>query len=161
LLIRSFSVMSGYYRMPDKTREAIDAEGWLHSGDIATLDEHGRVRIVGRLKDMIIRGGENVYPAEVENFLMRHPAILQAQVVGIPDPYMGEEAAAFIQLRAGRSLGEEELREHCRAHMSRHKLPKYVRFVDAFPLTPSGKVRKFELRDRLLAELPDPATGAH
>ena len=157
LLVRTFSVMKGYYKMPDKTAEAIDADGWLHSGDLATIDARGYVRIVGRIKDMIIRGGENVYPAEVENFLMRHPAILQAQVVGIPDPYMGEEAAAFVQLREGMQLTEDALRDHCKANMSRHKLPKYFRFVAAFPLTPSGKVKKFELRDGLVAEL-DAAT---
>jgi fatty-acyl-CoA synthase len=153
LLVRTFSVMKGYYKMPDKTAEAIDADGWLHSGDLATLEAQGYVRIVGRIKDMIIRGGENVYPAEVENFLMRHPAIRQAQVVGIPDAYMGEEAVAFIQLREGDALTEDELRDHCRANMARHKLPKHFRFVDEFPLTPSGKVKKFELRDRIVAEL--------
>jgi fatty-acyl-CoA synthase len=153
LLVRGFGVMKGYYKMPDQTAEAIDADGWLHSGDLATMDAQGYIRIVGRIKDMIIRGGENVYPAEVESFLMRHPAIRQAQVVGVPDPYMGEEAAAFIQLREGRTLVEDELRDHCRANMSRHKLPKYFRFVTEFPLTPSGKVKKFELRDRLVAEL--------
>jgi len=153
LLIRTFSVMRGYYKMPDKTAEAVDADGWLHSGDLATLDAGGYVRIVGRIKDMIIRGGENVYPAEVESFLMRHPAIRQAQVVGVPDPYMGEEAAAFIQVREGVTVTEDELREHCRANMSRHKLPKYFQFVTEFPITPSGKVKKFELRERIVAEL--------
>ncbi len=152
LLVRTFSVMKGYFRMPDKTAEAIDAQGWLHSGDLATLDAGGYVRIVGRIKDMIIRGGENVYPAEVETFLMRHPAVLQAQVVGVPDATMGEEAAAFVQLRSGAHLSEDELRDHCKANISRHKLPKYFRFVDEFPLTPSGKVRKFELRARMVAE---------
>jgi fatty-acyl-CoA synthase len=136
--------------MPDKTAEAIDGDGWLHSGDLATLDSGGYVRIVGRIKDMIIRGGENVYPAEVETFLMRHPAIRQAQVVGVPDPYMGEEAAAFIQLREGGTVSEDELRDHCKAGMSRHKLPKYFQFVTEFPLTPSGKVKKFELRKQFL-----------
>ncbi|MEZ5638032.1 MAG: AMP-binding protein [Burkholderiaceae bacterium] len=152
LLVRGFGVMKGYFKMPDKTAEAIDADGWLHSGDLATMDSAGYIRIVGRIKDMIIRGGENIYPAEVETFLMRHPAIRQAQVVGIPDPYMGEEAAAFIQLREGHSVTEDALREHCRANMARHKLPKVFRFVDDFPTTPSGKVRKFELRDQLVAE---------
>ena len=108
---------------------------------------------------MIIRGGENVYPAEVESFLMRHPAILQAQIVGIPDPYMGEEAAAFVQLREGATLDAAALADHCRLNMSRHKLPKYFRFVSGFPLTPSGKVKKFELRDQLLAELASGVEG--
>ncbi|RYF76639.1 MAG: long-chain fatty acid--CoA ligase [Comamonadaceae bacterium] len=153
LLIRGFGVMKGYYRMPEKTAEAIDAEGWLHSGDLATMDAEGYIRIAGRIKDMIIRGGENVYPAEVESFLMRHPAIKQAQVVGIPDRYMGEESAAFIQLREGHALSAAEVDAYCRAHIGRHKLPKYVRFVDDYPLTPSGKVKKFDLRDRLVAAL--------
>lgn len=157
LLVRGFGVMKGYYKMPDKTAEAIDPEGWLHSGDLATMDAQGYIRIVGRIKDMIIRGGENVYPAEVESFLMRHPAIRQAQVVGIPDPYMGEEAAAFVQLREGESLDSKALEDYCRANMARHKLPKYFRFVSEYPLTPSGKVRKFELRDQLLAQLKDEA----
>lgn len=157
LLVRGFGVMKGYYRMPEKTAEAIDPEGWLHSGDLATMDGEGYVRIVGRIKDMIIRGGENVYPAEVESFLMRHPAIQQAQVVGIPDPYMGEEAAAFIQCRDGHALEAADVDAYCRANMSRHKLPKYIRFVSSFPLTPSGKVKKFELREQLLAERKEPA----
>jgi fatty-acyl-CoA synthase len=153
LLIRGFGVTKGYYRMPEKTAEAIDAEGWLHSGDMASLDAGGYVRIVGRIKDMIIRGGENVYPAEVESFLMRHPKVSQAQVVGIPDDYMGEEAAAFIQVKDGQSLTADELRDHCKAHMARHKLPKYFCFVDSYPMTPSGKIRKFELKDQLMREL--------
>ena len=157
LLVRGFGVMKGYYRMPDKTAEAIDLEGWLHSGDMATLDANGYVRIVGRIKDMIIRGGENVYPAEVESFLMRHPSVQQAQVVGIPDPYMGEEAAAFIQLREGATADAAVLETYCRENMSRHKLPKYFRFVTEFPLTPSGKVKKFELRDQLVAQLQQDA----
>lgn len=153
LLIKGFGVMKGYYKMPDKTAQAIDAQGWLHSGDLATMDAQGYIRIAGRIKDMIIRGGENVYPAEVESFLLRHPAIEQAQVVGIPDPYMGEESAAFIQCRAGHALDEEAVQAYCRAHIGRHKLPKYIRFVDSYPLTPSGKVKKFDLRDRLVAAL--------
>jgi fatty-acyl-CoA synthase len=154
LLIRGYLVMRGYYRMPEKTAETIDAEGWLHSGDLATLDAQGYVRIVGRIKDMVIRGGENVYPAEVEGFLMRHPAIAQAQVVGVPDDFMGEETVAFIQLREGASLCEDRLREHCRREIARHKVPKYFRFVSSYPLTPSGKVKKFELRAQFLAEAP-------
>ncbi|MFT3956342.1 MAG: AMP-binding protein [Piscinibacter sp.] len=153
LCIRGYLLTQGYYRMPERTREAIDAEGWLHSGDLATLDAQGYVRIVGRIKDMIIRGGENLYPAEIENFLLRHPAVRQAQVVGVPDPYMGEEAVACVQLAEGATLGEDELRAYCRERIARHKVPKYIRFVDAFPLTPSGKVKKYELRARIAAEL--------
>ena len=155
LLVKGFGVMKGYYRMPEKTTEAIDADGWLHSGDLATMDAAGYIRIAGRIKDMIIRGGENVYPAEVESFLMRHPAIKQAQIVGIPDPYMGEEAAAFIQTREGHTLSAAEVEAYCRANISRHKLPKYIRFVDTYPLTPSGKVKKFDLRDQLVAALKE------
>ncbi|UUX94369.1 AMP-binding protein [Aquabacterium sp. J223] len=153
LLVRGFGVTPGYYRQPDATARTIDAEGWLHSGDLASMDADGTVRIVGRLKDMIKRGGENVYPAEVENFLMQHPKVAQAQVVGVPDEYMGEEAAAFIQARPGETVTAEELEAYCRAHIARHKLPKYFRFVDGYPLTGSGKVMKFALRDRLVKEL--------
>jgi fatty-acyl-CoA synthase len=153
LCIQGYLLMKGYYRMPERTREAIDAEGWLHSGDLATLDAQGCVRIVGRIKDMIIRGGENLYPAEIENFLLRHPAVRQAQVVGVPDPTMGEEAAAYVQLADGAALDEAALRAYCREHIARHKVPRYFRFVDAFPLTPSGKVKKYELRARISAEV--------
>jgi fatty-acyl-CoA synthase len=154
LLIRGYLVTRGYYKMPECTAETIDADGWLHSGDLASLDAEGYVRIVGRLKDMIIRGGENVYPAEIEALLMRHAAVGQAQVVGVADPYMGEEAAVFVQVREGASLSEEDLRAYCRQALARHKQPKYVRFVEQFPLTPSGKVKKYELRQAIEAELP-------
>ena len=153
LLVRGYLVMKGYYGQPERTAQAIDANGWLHSGDLATMDAGGYVRIVGRIKDMIIRGGENVYPAEVEGFLMRHPAVRQAQVVGVPDAYLGEESAAFVQLHAGAQLTEDALRDWCRAHLSRHKLPRHIRFVADYPQTPSGKVKKFELREALIKEL--------
>nr|WP_255520179.1 AMP-binding protein [Ramlibacter aurantiacus] len=153
LLVRSFGAMAGYYRQPEATARTLDAEGWLHSGDLASMDEDGTLRIVGRIKDMIKRGGENVYPAEVEDFLARHPKIAQAQVVGVPDGYMGEESAAFVQLRPGESMTPDELAAHCREHMARHKLPKYIRFVTRYPLTASGKVMKYALRENLLNEL--------
>ena len=153
LLARGFLVMKGYYNMPERTAETIDADGWLHTGDLATMNAEGYVNIVGRVKDMIIRGGENIYPAEVEAFLMRHPKIAEAQVVGVPDEYMGEEAAAVLRLKPGERASADEIREHCRANISRHKVPKYIRFVAAFPLTASGKVKKFELRAQLIAEL--------
>jgi fatty-acyl-CoA synthase len=153
LLMRGFPVMKGYYNMPEKTAEAIDAEGWLHTGDLATMNAQGYVNIVGRVKDMIIRGGENVYPAEIEQFLMRHPKIEDAQVVGIPDALMGEETAAILRLKPGESATEEELREYCRANISRHKVPKYFKFVTEYPLTASGKIKKFELRAQLIKEL--------
>jgi fatty-acyl-CoA synthase len=153
ILIRGYNVMKGYYKMPEQTAKAIDSDGWLHSGDLASIDAKGYVRIVGRIKDMFIRGGENIYPAEIENFLMRHPKVRQAALIGVPDPYMGEEGAAFLQLSEGESMTEDEIRDYCRANLSRHKLPKYVRFVDAYPLTPSGKIKKFELRANLIREL--------
>jgi fatty-acyl-CoA synthase len=159
ILVRGYNVMRGYYRMPEQTAAAIDADGWLHTGDVASMDERGYVRIVGRIKDMIIRGGENVYPAEVEAFLMRHPSVRQAQVVGVPDSYMGEEAVAVLQLKEGEALTEDEVRGYCRAALARHKVPKYVRFVSEYPQTPSGKVKKFELRAAMIAALGLDAVG--
>ncbi len=159
ILVRGYNVMQGYYRMPEQTAAAIDADGWLHTGDLASMDERGYVRIVGRIKDMIIRGGENVYPAEVEAFLMRHPSIRQAHVVGVPDSYMGEEAVAVLQLKEGEALTEDDVRGYCRAQLARHKVPKYVRFVSEYPQTPSGKVKKFELRATMIAALGLDAGG--
>lgn len=153
LWTRGFSNMKGYYNIPDKTAETLDAEGWLHSGDLATMRPDGYINIIGRVKDMIIRGGENIYPAEIEAFLMRHPAIAEAQLVGVPDLFMGEEIVAVIKLKPGAATSEHELREHCKANISRHKVPKHFRFVQAFPLTMSGKVQKFILREQLLKEL--------
>jgi fatty-acyl-CoA synthase len=145
--------MKGYYNMPDKTAETIDADGWLHSGDLAVMRPDGYINIVGRVKDMIIRGGENIYPAEIEAFLMHHPKIAEAQVVGIPDAFMGEEVCALIRLKTGESSDEEEICQYCRDGISRHKVPKFYRFISAFPLTASGKVKKFELRDMLIKEM--------
>ena len=152
LMTRGFLVMKGYYNMPDRTAEAIDAEGWLHTGDLATMNACGYVNIVGRVKDMIIRGGENIYPAEIEAFLMRHPDIAEAQVVGLPDGFMGEEVAAVIRLKPGSMANDEEVRGYCRDGISRHKVPKYIRFVTSLPLTASGKVKKFELKEQLIRE---------
>ena len=153
LLMRGFLVMKGYYNMPEKTAAAIDEEGWLHTGDLATMNAQGYVNIVGRVKDMVIRGGENVYPAEVEQFLMRHPKIADAQIVGVPDAIMGEETVAIVRLKAGENLSADELRDYCRANISRHKVPKYYRFVTEYPMTASGKIKKFELRAQLIHEL--------
>jgi fatty-acyl-CoA synthase len=153
LCSRAFSNMKGYYNMPEKTAETIDAEGWLHTGDLAVMRADGYVNIVGRVKDMIIRGGENVYPAEIEAFLMRHPQIAEAQIIGVPDELMGEESCALIRLKPGAETSEEEIREYCKANIARHKVPKYVRFIAAFPLTASGKVKKFELREQMIREL--------
>jgi fatty-acyl-CoA synthase len=152
-LIRSFNVMKGYYNMPEKTAETIDAGGWLHSGDLATMNAQGYVNIVGRVKDMIIRGGENIYPTEIEQFLLRHSKIADAQVIGIPDSYMGEEMAALIRLKSDEQLTEEALRDYCRTNISHNKVPKYFKFVTAYPLTASGKIKKFELREQLIKEL--------
>ena len=153
LMARGFLVMKGYYNMPDKTSEAIDSEGWLHTGDLATMNADGYVNIVGRVKDMIIRGGENIYPAEIEAFLMRHPGIAEAQVVGVPDSFMGEEVAAVIRLKPESVVNDGAVLEYCRDGISRHKVPKYIRFVTVLPLTASGKVKKFELRAQLIKEL--------
>ena len=153
LMARGFLVMKGYYNMPDKTAEAIDPEGWLHTGDLATMNSDGYVNIVGRVKDMIIRGGENIYPAEIEAFLMRHPEIAEAQVVGLPDRFMGEEVACVIRLKPGSVADDEEIRQYCCDGISRHKVPKYIRFVTSLPLTSSGKVKKFELKAQLIKEL--------
>jgi fatty-acyl-CoA synthase len=153
LCARGFLTMKDYYRMPEKTGETLDADGWLHSGDLATMNAHGHVNIVGRVKDMVIRGGENIFPAEIEAFLMRHPKVAEAQIVGVPDAFMGEELVALLRLKADEEADENEMRDYCRANISRQKVPKYFRFVEAFPLTGSGKVKKYELKERLIKEL--------
>jgi len=145
--------MLGYWDEPGKTAEAIDPDGWMHSGDLATMDADGYVKIVGRIKDMVIRGGENIYPSEIEECLHRHPAVQDAQVIGVPDARYGEEVMAWIQLRDGIQATEEEIKEYCRAHIARYKVPRYVRFVEAFPLTVTGKVQKFKMRDEAIREL--------
>jgi fatty-acyl-CoA synthase len=144
---RGYSVMTGYWNDAEKTAEAIDSGGWMHTGDLATMDAEGYVNIVGRLKDMVIRGGENVYPREIEEFLYRHPKVQDVQVVGVPDPRYGEEVCAWIKLREGESATDEEIREFCRGQIAHYKIPRYVRFVDAFPMTITGKVQKFIIRD--------------
>jgi fatty-acyl-CoA synthase len=146
LCCRGYLVMDGYYNMPEKTADAIDREGWLHSGDLATMNAHGYVNIVGRLKEMIIRGGENIFPREVEEFLIRHPKVADAQIVGVPDKFFGEELLAVIIPKEGEQLGEEELREYCKGQISHQKIPRYFQFVRSYPLTASGKVQKFVLR---------------
>jgi fatty-acyl-CoA synthase len=153
LLTRGYSVMRGYWNDAERTRDAIDAGGWMHTGDLAVIDEQGYCNVVGRVKDMIIRGGENVSPREIEEFLYRHPAVLDVAVVGVPDAKFGEAVCACIRLRAGMSAGEEEIREFCRNQIAHYKVPRYVRFVDSFPLTISGKVQKYLLREHMRAEL--------
>ena len=153
LLTRGFLVMKGYYKMPDKTAEVIDADGWLYTGDLATMNAQGYIAIVGRVKDMIIRGGENLYPAEIEAFLMRHPKVAEAQVIGVPDPLMGEELVALLKLKTGEHVDEGGIRDYCRGAISKQKIPRYIRFVTAYPLTASGKVKKFELQAQFIEEL--------
>jgi fatty-acyl-CoA synthase len=153
LLTRGYCVMRGYWGDEERSREAIDLAGWMHTGDLATLDEEGYCNIVGRVKDMVIRGGENVYPREVEEFLHRHPAVQNVQVFGVPDPRYGEELCAWIQLREGASADAEAIREFCRGQIAHFKIPRHLRFVGEFPMTVTGKVQKFAMRDQMMAEL--------
>jgi fatty-acyl-CoA synthase len=145
--------MQGYYKMPEKTVEAIDGEGWLHTGDLATMDTSGHVNIVGRLKDMVIRGGENLFPAEIEEFLLRHPKVANVQVVGVPDAFFGEELLAAVIPMGDAQLTEAELRAYCQGQISHQKIPRYFQFVESFPMTASGKVQKFVLRERAITAL--------
>jgi fatty-acyl-CoA synthase len=149
---RGYSVMKGYWNDPEKTAETI-VDGWLHSGDLGTMNEHGYVRITGRIKDMVIRGGENIYPREIEEFLYTHPKISEVQVFGIEDERMGEEVCAWIQLKNGESMTEDEVRTFCRGQISHFKIPRYVRFVTEYPMTVTGKIRKVEMREMMAAEL--------
>ena len=153
LLTRGYSVMLGYWNDPDRTSEAIDAAGWMHTGDLATLNEHGHCNIVGRLKDMVIRGGENIYPREIEEFLYRHPKIQDVQVIGVPDPKYGEELCAWIIARTGSDLTEAEVVEFCNGQIAHYKVPRHIRFVDSFPMTITGKIQKFVMREKMSAEL--------
>ena len=147
LCCRGYNIMAGYYKMPDETREVVDAEGWLHSGDLGIKDADGNYRVTGRIKDMIIRGGENIYPKEIEDFLYQMPQIRDVQVVGVPSVKYGEEVGAFVILKDGAALEVEEVQDFCRGQISRHKIPKYVFFVQEFPTTGSGKIQKFKLRE--------------
>ena len=153
LCTRGYSVMLGYWDEPAKTAEVIDAARWMHTGDLATMDEAGYVNIVGRIKDMIIRGGENVYPREVEEFLYTHPAVEDVQVIGVPDARYGEELCAWVRLRQGQDLTEEELRAYCAGQIAHFKVPRYVRFTDEFPMTVTGKVQKFKMREATMEQL--------
>ncbi|WP_287268031.1 AMP-binding protein [Thermogemmatispora sp.] len=141
------------YSSAGKDGQTIDGEGWLHTGDLATMDDQGYVRIVGRLKEMIIRGGENIYPAEIEDFLLQHPHVAEAQVIGVPDPFFGEEIAAVIRPREGAQVSAEELRAFCQGQISHQKIPRYFLFTESFPMTASGKVQKFLLREQAVKEL--------
>jgi len=149
---RGYSIMKDYFDNSTATSSAIDSEGWLHTGDLGSLDEHGYCRVQGRLRDMIIRGGENIYPREVEDVLYTHPAILEGSVVGIPDRNWGEVPVAFIRVKPGHRVGAEELTEFCREKLASYKVPRIWRFVEQFPQTASGKIQKFVLRDVYLSQ---------
>ncbi|MFB7304379.1 AMP-binding protein [Heyndrickxia sporothermodurans] len=146
LCTRGYHVMKGYYKNPDATKEAIDEDGWLHTGDLAVMDDNGYCKITGRLKDMIIRGGENIYPREIEEFLYAHPKILDVQVIGVPDEKYGEEIMAWIIPKEGENISIEEVREYCKDKISHHKIPRYVEITDSYPMTASGKIQKYLLR---------------
>lgn len=153
LCTRGYAVMQGYWDEPERTAEAIDAEGWMHTGDLGVIDDEGYCNITGRVKDMLIRGGENVYPREVEEFLYRHPAVQEVQVFGVPDPKFGEEVAAWIVAKPGQSASEDEVRAFCRGQIAHYKIPRYVRVVPELPMTVTGKPQKFVMRDAMIEEL--------
>ena len=150
---RGYSVMKGYWNDEEKTREAVDDGGWMHTGDLAVMDEQGYVNIVGRLKDLVIRGGENVYPREIEEFLYRHPKVQDVQVIGVPDQKYGEEVCAWIKLRDGEQATAEEIREFCKGQIAHYKIPRYVEFVPEFPMTITGKIQKFVMREQTIEKL--------
>ncbi|KAB7708307.1 AMP-binding protein [Bacillus aerolatus] len=151
LCTRGYHVMKGYYNNPSATKEAIDEEGWLHTGDLAVMDENGYIRVTGRLKDMIIRGGENVYPREIEEFLYTHPKILDAQVIGVPDEKYGEEVMAWVILKEGEEASADEIKDYFKDKISRHKIPKHIQFTKEYPMTASGKIQKFKLQEQSLS----------
>jgi fatty-acyl-CoA synthase len=152
-LARGYPVMRGYWNDPERTAEAIDPSRWMHTGDLAVMEDDGHVKIVGRIKDMIIRGGENIYPREIEEFLYTHPAVADVQVVGVPDVRYGEELMAWVVLRDDALLTEDELKDFCRGQIAHFKIPRYIRFVDSFPMTVTGKVQKFKMRETAIEEL--------
>ena len=153
LLTRGYCVMRGYWDDAERTAEAIDAAGWMHTGDLATLDAAGYCNIVGRLKDMVIRGGENVYPREIEEYLYRHPHVRDVQVIGVPDSRYGEELCAWIALRDGAVVTPDDIKDFCRGNIAHYKIPRYIKFVDDFPMTVTGKIQKFAMREQMIAEL--------
>jgi fatty-acyl-CoA synthase len=153
LCTRGYLVMKGYYKMPEETARAIDPDGWLHTGDLAVMDEHGYCKITGRIKNMIIRGGENIYPREIEEFLYAHPKVADVQVYGVPDRKYGEQVMAAVKLKEGVTCSEEEIRDFCKGRIANYKIPFYVRFVDEYPMTASGKIQKFKLREMAIREL--------
>jgi fatty-acyl-CoA synthase len=150
---RGYSVMLGYWNEPERTAEAIDAARWMHTGDLAVMAQDGYVRIVGRIKDMIIRGGENVYPREIEEFLYAHPDVADVQVIGVPDERYGEELCAWIIVNDGSALTAQDVREYCKGKIAHYKIPRYVTFVDGWPMTVSGKVQKYKMREESIRTL--------
>ena len=153
LCTRAYSVMLGYWDEPEKTADAIDRARWMHTGDLAQMDDEGYVKIVGRIKDMVIRGGENVYPREIEEFLMGHPEIADVQVIGVPDPRYGEELMAYVQTRGGAALDRDAVAEFCQGKIAHYKVPRYVQVVDEFPMTVTGKIQKYKLREAAIETL--------
>jgi fatty-acyl-CoA synthase len=145
--------MPGYWNDPDRTAQAIDSAHWIASGDIASIDDAGYCRIVGRVKDMLIRGGENIYPREIEEFLYTYPKVEEVEIIGVPDPKYGEEVCAWIKLHEGEQATSEEIRSFCEGRIAHFKIPKYIKFVEAFPMTVTGKVQKFVMRERMTEEL--------
>jgi len=154
IVTRSACVMKGYYKMPEATAEAIDREGWLHTGDLGEVDKNGYFKVTGRIKDMIIRGGENIYPREIEEFLYKHPKVANVQVIGIPDKKYGEQVLAAIQLKSRETATTEEFSEFCRGKIARYKIPKYWEIVDSFPMTASGKIQKYKMKEAFSRKYP-------
>ena len=150
---RGYNIMKGYYKMPKATAEAIDKDGWLHTGDLACRTKDGNYRITGRLKDMIIRGGENIYPKEIEEFIYTHPKVSDVQVIGVPDEQYGEEIMACIILKENETMTESEMKEYIGANMARHKVPKYIDFVKEFPMNAAGKILKYKMRENAVEKL--------
>jgi fatty-acyl-CoA synthase len=150
---RGYSVMLGYWNGAEQTAEAIDRARWMHTGDLGSMDENGYIAITGRSKDMVIRGGENVYPREIEEFLYSHPVIADVQVFGVPDEFYGEELCAWIRLKSGAEATEDDIRAYCRGRITHFKIPRHIRFVDSYPMTVTGKVQKFVMREIMSQEL--------
>ena len=150
---RGYNIMKGYYKMPRATASAIDKDGWLHTGDLAAMTEDGNFRITGRLKDMIIRGGENIYPKEIEEFIYTHPKVKDVQVIGVPDEQYGEEIMACIIIKDGEEMTVEEMKAYINSHMARHKVPKYIDFVTEFPMNAAGKILKYKMREDAVKKL--------
>ena len=153
LCTRGYSVMLGYWEDEAKTRESIDSAGWMHTGDLAVIDEEGYGKIVGRIKDLVIRGGENLFPREIEDFFYTHPDILDVQVIGVPDDKYGEELCAWIILCPNVQVSEQDIRNYCEGEISRQKIPRYIKFVTEFPMTGSGKVQKFKMREMMKEQI--------